>query len=112
MQSSRNLVVFLVELAAGVELGHDQLKGGNPLGGVDAHRYASAVILDPDYIVALQHDDDVGAVARQGFVDGVVHHLVDQVVEAVDPRGADVHARALAHRLEPLENLNAIRRVV
>ena len=51
-----------------------------------------------------QRDLDVVAVAGEGLVDGVVDDLVDQVVQAALTGGADVHAGALAHRLEPLEH--------
>ena len=43
---------------------------------------------------------------RQRLVDGVVHHLVDQVVQAVDGGVADVHAGALAHRFKAFEDCN------
>src|ERR1035441_7720713 len=42
------------------------------------------------------------------LVDGVVHHLVDEVVEAHDPGRADVHAGALANRLEALEDSDVL----
>src|SRR5699024_12287636 len=43
------------------------------------------------------------SVAGQGLVDGVVHDLVDQVVQATLAGGADIHARPLADRLQPFE---------
>src|SRR5699024_11428627 len=46
------------------------------------------------------------AVAGQGLVDGVVHDLVDQVVQATLAGGADIHARPLADRLQPFEDLD------
>ena len=49
---------------------------------------------------------DPVAVAGQRLVDGVVDDLADQVVQAALAGGADVHARALAHRLEALEHLD------
>ncbi len=52
-------------------------------------------------------DQDVVAVAGQGFVDGVVHHFEDQVVQARAIGGvADVHAGALAHGLQAFEDLD------
>ena len=36
----------------------------------------------------------------------VVHNLIDQVVQAGLAGGADVHTRALAHRLQPLQDLD------
>jgi len=51
-------------------------------------------------------------VAGQGLVDRVVDDLPDQVVQAALAGGPDVHARALADRLEPLEHLDRGRVVV
>ena len=46
--------------------------------------------------------------AGEGFVDRVVHHLVHQVVQTTRPGGADVHARALAHRLQAFQHLDLL----
>ena len=43
------------------------------------------------------------------LVHGVVHGLVDEVVESVGARVPDVHGRALANGLEPLEDLDVAR---
>ena len=55
---------------------------------------------------------DAVADARQRLVDGVVDHLVDEVVQAVDIGAANVHARAFAHGIEAFENLDGTRVVV
>ena len=44
------------------------------------------------------------AVAGQGFVDGVVDDLVDEVVQAPLTGGTDVHAGTLPDRFEPFED--------
>src|SRR5690606_28470402 len=54
-----------------------------------------------------RHRDRV-AVSGERLVHRVVDDLVDEVVQASRTRGSDVHAGALAHRLETLENLNGI----
>ena len=55
-----------------------------------------------------RHGDEVG-VAGQRLVDGVVDDLVDHVVQARAVIGvADIHAGALAHRIEALEDLDGI----
>ena len=70
---------------------------------------AAAVVLDRDRAVEVDRDVDAIAEARQRLVDGVVDDLVDHVVQARAVIGvADVHARALAHRLEALEDLDAL----
>ena len=57
-----------------------------------------------DGVVRVDDDLDRVGLAGQGLVDGVVHDLVDEVVEPALARGADVHAGALAHGLEALED--------
>ena len=73
--------------------------------GRDVDRDAAAVVDDPDPAVGQQGHLDPVAVAGQRLVDGVVDDLVDQVVQAALAGRADVHAGALADRLETLEDL-------
>ena len=47
---------------------------------------------------------DVVAVTGERLVDGVVDDLVDEMVKSADTGRADVHAGALANRLETLED--------
>ena len=112
VQAARDLVAVLVELAAGVQLGQRDL-GRTALGLVlvvhlHAGRDAAAVVGHGDRVVGVDGDDDVVAVAGQRLVDRVVDHLEHQVVQAGAVGGvADVHARALAHRLQAFEDLDA-----
>ena len=46
--------------------------------------------------------------AGHGLVDGVVHDLVDEVVETSDAGGADVHPGPLADGLEALQDLDVL----
>ena len=50
----------------------------------------------------MQHHQNAVAVAGQCLVHGVVHHFVNEVVEAPGSGGADVHAGPLANRLQSL----------
>ena len=65
---------------------------------------AAAVVGDGDRVVGVDDDLDLVGLAGQRLVDGVVDDLVDQVVQAARAGRADVHARALADRLEALED--------
>jgi hypothetical protein len=48
-------------------------------------------------------------VAGQRLVDGIVDHLIDHVMQArAVIRIPDIHAGALAHRIEALEHLDAV----
>src|SRR5690606_39943 len=70
-------------------------------------RDAPAVIAYRNAVVGVDGDDDVIAMACQRFVDGVVDHFENHVMQAGAVRGvADVHARALAHGLEAFEHLD------
>ena len=75
-------------------------------------RHAAAVILHADDIAGQDAHIDAVAIAGQGFVDGVVHDLIDQVVQATGGGGADVHARALADGFQTFKDLYLIRIVI
>ena len=62
--------------------------------------------------VLLNRDPDMVAEAGHRLIDGVVHDLDDQVVEAALVRAADVHAWAAANRLQPFEDLDIARGVI
>ncbi len=74
--------------------------------------HASAVVGDLDGTVLENADLDVGGVTGHRFVDGVVDHFPDQMVQATDVRGADVHAGTAADRVQTFENLDALGVVV
>ena len=106
MQTARDLVAAAAKLAAGVQGGHHHFEGGFLLGGVLADRNAAAVVVDGDAAIRMDRDLDAVAGARQGLINGVVHHLVDQVVQGLDIRTADIHARTAANGLEALQDLD------
>jgi UDP-N-acetylenolpyruvoylglucosamine reductase len=74
---------------------------------LEARRHAAAVVGDGNGIVGVNRDVDVVAIARERFVDGVVQHFEYEVMQTgAIRRIADIHARALAHRLQTFEDLN------
>ncbi len=99
----------VVELPAGVEHRHDHFRGAAALLLVDVHRDPAAIILHAAAPVAVQDHVDALAEAREGLVDGVVHHLVDHVVQAAAIVGiADVHPGALPHGLKVAQNRDVV----
>ena len=104
VQAAGDRVGIAVELAARVQDRHDHFDGGLLLHRVHVDRDAAAVVGDADAAIVLEHDVDAGGVARHRLVDGVVHDLLDHVVQTALTGGADVHAGPLADRLEALEN--------
>ncbi len=103
-----------IELPPGVERRQDDLHGRAPVLrlGDGRHGDPAAVVDDPDPPALQEGDLDLRAVAGEGLVDGVVDDLIDQVMEAPAPGGPDVHPRALANRLQALEDGDVRGRVV
>jgi len=113
VEAARDLVGALVELAAGVQHGQDDLERGlaaevrrqlRVLHRVD--RDARAVVLNGDRVALMDRDGHARAAAGQDLVDGVVDDLVNQVVQAGRAGAADVHRRAFAHGLQAFEDLD------
>src|SRR5262249_52776415 len=67
---------------------------------------AAAVVTDADALIDIDFDEDIPAIARQGFVDAVIDQFIDQMVQPAGGRVADVHARALANVGRVAENLD------
>ena len=114
VQAAGDLVAAAVaELAAGVQHGqHDLDAPGcppSPCIATGMPRPLSTTVTElSGWIVT----DDLVAEAGERLVDRVVHDLVDEVVQARHAGRADVHARALADRLEALEDGDVLRVVV
>ena len=105
VQAAGHLVAAAVaELAAGVQHGQHDLDRRLALLLHRRDRDAAAVVDDRDRVVRVDRDVDAVAVAGERLVDGVVHDLVDQVVQPAHTGRADVHAGALAHGFEALED--------
>ena len=56
----------------------------------------------------MQDDLDMGAVARQRFVNGVIHDFINAVMQPTIIRGANVHAGALANSFQAFQHLNLV----
>ena len=113
VQAARHLVgvvvLALAEFAAGVQLRHHHLGRRDALLGMDVGGDAAAVVAHGAGAVGVEGDDDLAGEAGERLVDGVVDDLVDHVVQARAVIGvADVHAGALAHGVEPLQDLDCV----
>ena len=105
VQAARDLVALAAELPAGVELGQDDLgrrqPEARPSPRPGSRGRCRSTVTRPS---GARVTRDVVAVTLERFVDAVVDHLVDKMVESAGAGGADVHAGPLANRLEALEN--------
>jgi hypothetical protein len=89
-----------------MEGGHDDLSRRPLLCGMLVDRNAPPVVFDGDTVVLVDGDVDLFAETANGFVDRVVHDLVDEVVKTRGTCGPDIHRRPLADRIESFENLD------
>ena len=108
VQSAGSPVGTATELAARMELGEDDLQGGDLSLGVPIDRDAAAIVGHLDGAVAVQRDLDAVSEAGCRFVDCVVHEFPDEVHESLRARASDVHAGSLPHRLQALKRLDGI----
>ena len=106
VKTAGDLIAPAAELAAGMEDGKDHLQGGFACLLLDVHGDAPAIVHHPDDVARLDPHLNLGAVPGQGLVNGVVHDLIDQMVQAAGGGGADVHARPLPDGLQSLQDLN------
>ena len=108
MQAAGDLVGILVELAARMQLRHDDFGGGDAL-LMHVGRNAAAIVGDGAGAVGIKRDGDEIGMAGQRLVNGVVHDLIDHVMQAGPVIGvADIHAGPLAHRVEALQHLDRV----
>ena len=104
VQAAGGGVGAAAELAARVQPGHDELDAGQLGLALVVDRDAAAVVADLGGAVGVQDDLDPGAVAAERLVDRVVEDLPEAVLQPAAVGRADVHAGALAHRVQALED--------
>ena len=75
---------------------------------MDAYGDTSSVIGNADDISLKYLDGYLCTVACKGFVDGVVHYLVNEVVESSGTCGTDVHTGSFADRFKSLQDLYVV----
>ena len=106
MQASGNLIAPAAELAARVQHGQADLHRGTVHLRMQIHGEAASVIENAGGTVGVQRDGNIGAIARQRFVDGVIYDFINQVVQAAHVGRPDIHARAFSDGLQTLKHLD------
>ncbi len=106
VETAGDFVSLAAEFAARVERGHDSVQRGDFCLLVDVDRDAPAVVGDTHETAGQKHYLDIVGKAAHRLVARVVKNLPHQVVQAVGARGADIHARPAAHRLEAFQYRN------
>ncbi len=109
VQTTGHLVTLAAELAAGMQHREHHFCSRLTLVltlSIRIDRNAAPIVVDTTTAVGQQCHHDAIAEAGHGLVDGVVDHFPDEVMETLQTGGTDVHTRALAYRVEPLQDLN------
>ena len=107
VETTREFVGTLTELAAGVQVCEDKLDGRDPELGMRIDRDTPSVVLHRDRTVAVDRDGDERAMAGEMLIDRIVEDFENGVVQTALGRGiADIHSRALPHGFEAFEFVN------
>jgi len=106
VQPARHFVAVGIEFAARVQLGENNLRRRNAFFGVDVYRNTAAVINHGDRIVDVDGNFNLGAIPGQRLVDRVIDNLINEVMQTVFARRADIHGRAHTDSFQPFEDLN------
>ena len=92
----------MVEFAAGVKVGENQFHRRHFPLGMNIDGDAAAIVPDGNGAIDVNGNVNVLAIAGQMFVDGVVEHLEDTMVQPPFIRVAYVHPRAFADGFQTL----------
>ena len=107
VQTARNLVGVVIELTTGMQYGHDNFGGRDTLFLVDIHGDTTAVVLDGDGLIRMDNDRYFIAMTCQRFVNGVIDHFKDHMVQTGTIVGVtNVHPRALADSIQAFKDLD------
>jgi hypothetical protein len=85
-----------------MEFGKHHLNGRYLLGLVNADGDTAAVVFDTDAAVTVNDHTDQITIAGHGFVDAVVNHFVDQMVQACHIYVSDIHGGSETDRFQSL----------
>ncbi len=106
VETAGNLIAAAAKLTAGMEDGINHFQSGLARLGLNVHRDTAAIIRHGNDITVMDGNGDLGAVACQRLINGVVHDLIDQMVQSAGGGGADIHTRTFPDRLQALQNLD------
>ena len=106
VETAAGLVYRIVEFASCVQSREYQTLRGYAL-GVHVHGNTTAIVRHSTGSVLLQIYTDFRTEARQMFVHGIVHNLIDQMVQALAGHAANIHAGPFTYRLQSFQNGNA-----
>ena len=107
MQTAGNFIGVIIEFTACVQNGHDNFRCRNALFRVNTGWDTTAIIGNGHGVVSVNRYHNIFTVTRERFVDSVIYHLEYHVVQTgAVIRVADIHTRALTHRIQPFQDFD------
>ena len=100
------VIVFTVELAAGVQHGEDDFHTGLVHGGMFIHGHAATVVINAGGAVLVKRDGDFRSEAVGRFVNRIVHDFPQKVMQTAGRGCTDIHAGAHTHSLQAFQHLD------
>ena len=105
MQSSAGLICVIIKFAAGVKSRKYNTLGAHAL-FVHPDRDTASVVLHGAGSVRLKDHLDRRTETGEMFIDGVVHDLIDQMIESPCGYAADIHAGPYSYGFKAFEHFN------
>ena len=112
VQTAGIAVILVVELAARVQHGENDLRAADVHGRVLIHGHTAPVVVHRRGAVRVQRHAHLIRKAVRRLVNRVIHNLPEQVMQTARRGGADIHARTHPNRFQPFQHLNIARIIV
>ena len=107
VQATGDLVGVVIKLAASMQYSHDNFSRGDAFFLVDINGNTATVVLDGDGLVRMDDDRYFIAMTCQRFVNGVIDHFKNHMVQTGTIVGVtNVHPRALADSIQAFKDLD------
>src|SRR3546814_17543722 len=84
---------------------HHYFKCGTTFFGVNIDRDAPAIVPYGNGIVFMDRYENLVTMTCHGLIDGVIHHLIDQMMQPFGAYIPALNSRAFAHRLPSFKHL-------
>ncbi len=111
MKTTRNLVAAFAKFAAGVKLGQNSFQGRNFGLFMDFHGNASAIIRNFNFTFGQQAHSNIITKTGHGFINAIVHHFPNQMMQAFGGSITNIHTWSFSHRFQAFQNRDLFGRV-
>ena len=98
MQTSRNFVTALVKFTTSMKNSHYHFKSRTTFFFVHIHRNTTTIIFNRNRIIFMNCYINRIAITSKCFVDRVIYHLINQMMQTLFANIPNIHRRTLTHR--------------